>query len=421
MMLSLETGETREFESVSEWRFDASGRFLALLGHPPEEPAGKGADLRVVSLATDAETSFGNVGEMAWSASGSLLAMAVATGTDLGNGVQVYDPVSGTLTSADASGARYRSLGWRDDSADLAALRSRADASEEGTVYDVLAWRGLDRGVEMMVLGEGTVGIADTLEVVDQAPEWSDDGTMISIGLWPGEDDAVESNVDPAEDGQTGANEREVDGEGGSPTGDPEDSSAGASGEPDLPGLQIWHSRTFGSTRSNRRRRAETRAARCWPSGTWTGTASSPSARISGRPRRCCTGGTSPWRTSPSPTPRERCSGDPITMSGPSTWRPGNGQPPDPGALRMAERGGSWLVSYDGASYASVEIATGERHNLTSALPTAFADTEYDTPTDVLPPYDFGPGAWLEGDAGVLLYDRHDVWRWRWTEAARHG
>ena len=243
-VLNLVTGETREFESVSEWSFDASGRFLALRGHVPEEPLGRGADVRVLELEMGSETAFGNVGEMAWSSFGSQLAMAVATGTDLGNGVQVYDPVSGTLRSADASGARYQSLAWRDDSADLAVLRSIEDATAEGAAYDVLAWRGLDRGVEVMVLGEGTAGIADTLEVVDRAPQWSDDGTRISIGLRPREDDAGDDS-DAAEGGQGGADESESDREADAPATDPDAGSTEASDdeEPDLPGLQIWHTR----------------------------------------------------------------------------------------------------------------------------------------------------------------------------------
>ena len=73
--------------------------------------------------------------------------------------------------------------------------------------------------------------------------------------------------------------------------------------------------------------------------------------------------------------------------------------------------GGRWLVSYDGSNYWSLEVATGEWRDLTSNLPTSFVNTEYDTPTDVVPPFAFGPGGWLEDDAGVLLYDKHDIWR----------
>ena len=106
--MDLHTGETREFDAVSQRGFDATGRFIALRGYPPDEPGGKGADLRVVDLATGSETAFGNVGEIAWNPTGSLLALAIATGTDVGNGVQVYDAAAGTLRSADASGRPTR-------------------------------------------------------------------------------------------------------------------------------------------------------------------------------------------------------------------------------------------------------------------------------------------------------------------------
>ena len=73
--------------------------------------------------------------------------------------------------------------------------------------------------------------------------------------------------------------------------------------------------------------------------------------------------------------------------------------------------GGDWLLSWDGSAYHGLHIATGEEHDVTSGLDAEFADTDYDTPTDVTPPRGFGPGAWLEGDDAVLLYDKHDIWR----------
>ena len=235
-LMDLQTGETREFDAVSEPRFDASGRFLALRGYAPDEPAGKGADVRIVTLATGTETSFGNVSEMAWSSAGSLLALAIATGADVGNGVQVYDAGAGTLRSADASGSAYRSLSWRDDAADLAVLRSREAASADGAAYDVLAWRDLDRRVETLVLGAGAAGIPDTLEAVrHRAPAWSDDGRTISLGLRPIEQEADE---DPADDAGDGAEDEP----GTAPSDDPENADPDADdAEPDLPDLQIWH------------------------------------------------------------------------------------------------------------------------------------------------------------------------------------
>jgi hypothetical protein len=139
----LESGTERDFEATSDFEFDATGEFLVLHGYAPEEPKGKGGDLRVMNLANGMEIAFGNVSEYSWSETGSLLAMALATGSNVGNGVQIYDAVSGRLQSLDASSSTYAQLAWREDGSDLAVLRSAEAVSEEGTEYRLLAWLGL--------------------------------------------------------------------------------------------------------------------------------------------------------------------------------------------------------------------------------------------------------------------------------------
>ena len=403
--MDLRTGEMREFDAVSEQRFDASGRFLALRGYPPEEPSGKGADLRIVTLATGMETSFGNVSEMAWSPGGSLLALAIATGADVGNGVQVYDADAGTLLSADASGSAYRSLRWRDDSADLAALRSRDAVSAEGAAYEVLAWRDLDRGVEMMVLGANTAGIPDTLEAVHhRAPAWSDDGRMISLGLRP-----VERETDDAAD--DGADEEP---EGGDPeSGEPENEDApGADSEPDLPDLQIWHTsdvRLFPEQQVSEDRDDARSLLAVW--------------HLDGD--RVVVLGSDLMGGAQLLHGWDYALED---ISEPYPWGAMFGRPyhdvwavdADTGERRQLlarvryewpSAGGDWLLSWDGSAYHSLHIATGATYDLTSGLAAEFANTDYDTPTDVTPPRDFGPGGWLKDDNAVLLYDKHDIWR----------
>ena len=384
-LMDLRAGETRDFEAVSEHAFDASGRFLALRGYPPQEPEGKGADLRVLTLATGSETAFGNVSEMAWSPSGSFLALAIATGTDVGNGVQLFDPVSGTLRSADASGSRYRSLRWAEVSADLAALRSRDDASADGTAYDVLAWRGVDRSLSVTVLDESTAGVPGTLEVVEhRAPAWSDDRGMISIGLRPAEEEDVQ------EEG-----EEEAPAE-----------------EPDLPGVQIWHAkdvRVYPQQKAAEGRdgnrtllavwhldenrvvpvgsdlMASTQLLHGWDFALEDISEPYPWGAMFGRPYHDV------WSIDVATGERRQ-----LLTQVRHEW------PSD---------GGDWLLWFDGADYHSLDVRTGANYDVTSGLPTSFADSEYDTPTDVIPPYGFGPGGWLEDDAAVLLYDRHDIWR----------
>ncbi|WP_423925839.1 prolyl oligopeptidase family serine peptidase [Candidatus Palauibacter sp.] len=402
-VMDLQTGETREFNAVSEQRFDASGSFMALRGYPPDEPSGKGADLRIITLATGTETTFGNVGEMAWSPTGSLLALAIATGTDVGNGVQVYDAAAGTLRSADASSSAYRSLRWRHDSADLAALRSSDATSADGTAYDVLAWRDLDRGVETMVIGANTAGIPDTLEAVHhRAPAWSDDGSMISLGLRPIE---KEEGDDPG-DGTEDEPEVETEPDQGSPDAPASDS------EPDLPALQIWHTgdvRLFPEQQVSEGRDSTRSLLAVWHLDE----------------DRVVVLGSDLMGTAQLLHGWEYALEDIIE---PYPWGAMFGRPyhdvravdADTGERRQLltrvryewpSAGGDWLLSWDGAAYHSLHIATGARHDVTSELAAEFADIDHDAPTDVTPPRDFGPGGWLQEDSAVLLYDKHDIWR----------
>ena len=425
-LMDLRSGETREFDAVSETRFDASGQFLALRGYAPNEPAGKGADVRVLTLAAGTETSFGNVGEMAWSPAGSLIALAIATGTDVGNGVQVYDAAAGILRSADASGSAYSGLSWREHapelSADLAVLRSRDAASADGSAHDVLAWRDLGRRVEtgesleLLLLPARSAdpaagrpaGLPDTLETVrHRTPEWSDDGRMISFGLRPvetpeeGEEETGEEE-EGKEEGDEGNGTEETEEE----VGEEDD------GEPELPGLQIWHTkdvRLFPEQRvSESRDKARTLLA------VWhldedrivvLGSDLMASAQL-------LHGWAYALEDISEPYPWGAMFGRPYH----DVWAVDT----DTGARRplltrvryeWPSEGGEWLLSWDGAAYHALDIASGETRDLSSGLPAEFADVDYDTPTDVTPPRGFGPAGWLRDDAAVLLYDEHDIWR----------
>ncbi len=213
-LLDLRTEQERRFDDVRRLAFDAAGRFLALHGYEPEEPKGKGADLRLLDLGTGQQTNFGNVGEMAWSEDGSMLAMTVATGAAQGNGVQVYHAASERLRSLDASGSTYRRLAWREDGADLAVLRSVAPAGKDTAAHGLLAWWALDEEVSRhLELDPAAAGVPDTLEVVEHAPpQWSDDGRQIAFGLRPVEQEEGADSTDVTADSTGAAEEQELPG-----------------------------------------------------------------------------------------------------------------------------------------------------------------------------------------------------------------
>ena len=398
-VMDLRTGDIREFEAVAGFAFSATGRHVALRGHPPSEPRGKGADLRVVDLVGEGDNRFANAAEMAWSPGGSLLAMVIATGSDLGNGVQIYDAEAGTVRSLDGSGSSYRSLRWRDDSADLAVMRSRGDASEDGAGYDVLAWRGVDRGGEAVGLGGEVAGLPDSLEVVRHyGPVWSDDGEMIAVGVRGLEGDGEDDGAGD-EEGEGDEEEEEE------PAPEPEE-------EPELPTLQLWHTKDvdlFPAQRLAERRNASRTLLAVWH-------LDEDRLVVLGSDLDAGTSLLQGWNLALEQTDR------------PYPWGAMFGRPyRDYWAVdvetgerrRLFERtryawpstGGEWMVTWDGSAYRSLNLETGESYDLTSGLDADFANSEYDTPTDVTPPRGFGPAGWLEDDAAVLLYDKHDIWR----------
>ena len=414
MLMDLGTGETQEFEFVASRSFDPTGRFLALRGSPPREPRGKGADLRIVNLTDGATTTFGNVSAMTWSPNGPLLAMVISTGSDFGNGVQLYDPLSGTLRSMDASGSRYQSLRWRGDSYDLVVMRSREAASEDATFFDVLAWRGVDRDGAMTVLDGSTAGIPDTLDVGGRAPIWSEDGTMISFGVRLVEEEEEEESEGAEGDEGDEGEEGEGEGEGGEGEGGEgeEGTRTPPEEEPDLPGVQIWHTKDveifpaqarFGGGSDNRTllaiwRLDEERVSvvgsdferssqllRGWETALEETDEPYPWGAMFGRPYRDV------WAVD-TRTGERRQILTRVRYEWPST-------------------GGGWIVRWDGSAYHSLNLRTGEEHDLTSAVEAEFANVDYDTPTDVTPPMGFGPAGWMEDDAALLLYDKHDIWR----------
>ena len=402
-LLDLQTGNERTFEAISSFAFDATGHFLVLEGYPPEEPKGKGADVRVVILDDGIEMNYGNVVEYAWSDVGSMLALALATGTDGGNGIQVYDAQTARIQGLDASSSSYGQLAWREDAFDLAALRSVEAASEEGSAYQVLAWRGLDGQPERFQLDPAEAGIADTLEVVrHRRPEWGDDG-RIAFGLRPVEkddDDDMDEDDDEVQNDEGDEEDEEQD--------DTDDSDDDADVE--LPGVQIWHAgdvRPIPMQQTSQSRDSRRSLLAVWDPDrnrvVQVGTGLLENASLM-----------EGWRYGIEDVAEPYPWGFMFGRDYHDVWtvdlRNGEREMQLERVRYSWESGaGNYLLWFDGEDYWTHDLRSGRQVNLTADLPAAFADTAYDTPTDLLPPHRFG--GWLDDDAAVLLYDEFDIWR----------
>jgi dipeptidyl aminopeptidase/acylaminoacyl peptidase len=412
--LDLRSGEQRSYERVRARSLDATGRYLALHGYAPTEPRGKGADLRVVELATGGETSFGNVDTYAWSDLGSVLALVIATGAEEGNGVQVYDAAEGRLRSLDASSSSYRHLSWRTDAADLVVLRSVGAMGADSTAHTVMAWRGLDGAAApgALTLDARPEALGGAFEVMGfTAPRWSDDGRHVALGVRP-----VRAETRSAAEGAGagrgggGAGAGAEGGAGGGATG--RGAGNGGAGGNELPGVQIWHTQDV-LIYPQQRSRASAEARRTLLT-VWT-PAEGRVVRV-GHDLAETASLTTDWRFATerafSPYPWGTMFGrayHDLWVTDVATGE--RRRVLEQARYSYVSTGARYVLDFDGEHYWATDLRSNARANLTVALGATFANTHYDTPTDLLPPH--GVGGWLAEDEAVLLYDRHDVWRVR--------
>lgn len=195
-LMNLATGEMTTIDGIESFSFDGTGNYLAMRRYAPERPAGApaanpdepgGTTLIVRTLATGGDASFGNVNEYAWQDEGDLIAMAISAADKTGNGLQLLDASSGVLRVLDSGPSIYSMLAWREDSADLAALRSQTHETREGPTHTVLAWKGLGSDRERTTRFDPTAGDSalplDSRIVTFRRPSWSKDGKVVFAGV----------------------------------------------------------------------------------------------------------------------------------------------------------------------------------------------------------------------------------------------
>jgi dipeptidyl aminopeptidase/acylaminoacyl peptidase len=162
-------------------------------GAPEAERDPVGAVLLVRNLTNGVDTTFGNITNYSWQEKGSNLAMTIGVEGRTGNALQVFEPRAGSLRVLDNGPAIFTALVWRKESNDLAALRSVKQDGYEAESYIALAWKNL--GDKLTTHVDAPQRIVST-----RAPQWSEDGATVYLGVapWPAKIDVKKSDDDPA-------------------------------------------------------------------------------------------------------------------------------------------------------------------------------------------------------------------------------
>jgi dipeptidyl aminopeptidase/acylaminoacyl peptidase len=163
--------------------------------------------------------------------------MVIDAADQVGNGVQLRDMTTGTITPLDSDKAFFEHLSWTDDGDALAILRGHEDRNWKERVYAIDGFTGLNAGVPKKVSFDPAkaknfpAGMAVS---TNRAPTWTDDRGAILFGI------STLTKVDRPAGRGTGAGTDET-----SPDQPPPAGGAGAgptTPDPaDRPDLIIWH------------------------------------------------------------------------------------------------------------------------------------------------------------------------------------
>jgi len=404
-LLNLETGEQDKIDEVESFSFSEDGLYLAFRRYKPEDKESSGVDMVVRELALGSSLSFGNVSALSWQDEGHLLAMTIDADDQIGNGVKLYDAQSGRLQSLDTDAATYRGLSWREESTDLAVLKTYTEDGREDTAHVALAWRDLDAGEPRAFVLDPRDGptLPDETRVVEhRTPSWSDDGATVFLGIQ--DRIPVEEPEDEEEEGDEAGDGEATDEEG-------EDSGDGADEEDeDPPGVEIWHSRDVDPVPQQRVRERQLRQLNhigAWQldDGDFLQLGGDHADRAS-----VVEGGAHIVALDETPYDVEAMFRqqffDIYAVDAATAQR-------DLVRERVTidygdSPGGRYLLWFEGEDYWTHDLESGETRNITADLGGTFVNLDV-TPTREQMPA-FGVSGWTEDDESVLINDRWDVW-----------
>jgi dipeptidyl aminopeptidase/acylaminoacyl peptidase len=389
-------------DGVSRVVVAPDGPYVAMHRYVPEGSKRKGSDLLVRNLETGAVTAFGNAAEFAWQDEGRLLAFTIDAEGKAGNGVQVFDPQSGALRLLDSGDATFSGLSWRDKDDDLAWFRSRTDEAFDEDTHVVQVVRDLSttgsRPTALKSFDQTTEKTfpADMRVVPFRRLQWTKDGHALVFGIreW-------EKKAKP--DTKTG----DKAGEKPATTGDTKPAAK------DKPAnVDVWHSkdeRIIPMQRVQKTRDLEKSYASVWrvDSGAWlrVGTDRDESVQVLDSGAFAIETDRKPYlfenefdRARQDIYVVDLATGT-RTKAVDGVWYFFGGSPD-----------GNFLLYLKGDQYWTYSLRSGKTVNITAGLKAVWTDPDYDTPVRVQRPPS-GIGGWLTGDAEVLLYDQHDIWR----------
>ncbi len=429
-LVNLATGEKKEFDKVRRFAFNGDDpTWVAMQGYPdaPDPSAAAtagrggggaassrpdGTDLVLYKLATGELVNIGNVAEFSFDDSGEFLAYTIDARDQVGNGVQLRNMKTDVVRAIDSDRALYRRMVWADSGTALAVLRGRADSVSRDTLFSLLSFTNFGAPALKRVVFDpaGRSDFPAGMKIAgDRAPRYADDLSTIFFGI---------REMRKARPG-----DRLVAGRGNSVIQSGAPGAGGTINQPRLgngesedenPSLVLWHAK---DPRLQSQQIVQEQADRAFSYLAEYRVADNKFIRLADDAlRTVSTAGHDHYAYGIDTREYDQ----PASYSGRRfidlyavDLKTGERKlliKKHPSSLQVPSPDGRQLLFWgENAQYWVLDLASGEKRDITTGVPTVFADTSDDHNNLVTPPR--FPVGWAKDGAAVLLSDGFDVWK----------
>ncbi len=370
-------------------------------GNAPRDTRPRGTDLILRELKTGTEINVGNVSEFNFNKSGKYLALVIDATDQAGNGLQIRDMFTGTITSLDTDKAFYERMAWTTEGDALTMLKGTDDRAFRERLFSVVGFTGFGSGTPTKVVYDPKQDKSFPANMSvsgNRTPAWNDDRTAMIFGmaeLTPVPRPAGRGNATPGAEG--------ADAPAGAPAAAPDAT--------ERPSVVIWH---YKDPRLQSQQRVQENADRnfSYPAlfrpadNTMVRLADDevPTVTVTGRGKWAIGTSNSAYELMGNLNGQQfrdvyvidTTTGQRVTVKKELRW--GNSSSPD----------STKYLYYEAKHFHVFDAETGLTRNITEKVPTSFVNTDSDV--NVVDPPSNAIG-WTSDNQYVLLSDRWDIWK----------